>query len=162
MTRNARLMSGLILITEPTIQYGGYFLLTSLMSKDSGYTRVHGKPAPSKFLQGGARPCRRDRHFVSDLRDACRRGYPSNALVVVRSDRSASCRDPYFGGFLFLGPATNCHATEYCGCPDIHRSTCSRHRGSFARYWFAKGSADCLSPGLKDVPNDFTGVVTRV
>jgi hypothetical protein len=27
MTREARLMSGIILITVPTIQYGGYFLL---------------------------------------------------------------------------------------------------------------------------------------
>src|SRR5271157_1540321 len=37
MTREARLMSGVILITVPTIQYGGYFLLTSLMNKSSGY-----------------------------------------------------------------------------------------------------------------------------
>jgi len=37
MTRDARLMSGIILITVPTIQYGGYFLLTSLMDRSSGY-----------------------------------------------------------------------------------------------------------------------------
>jgi hypothetical protein len=37
MTREARLISGIILITVPTIQYGGYFLLTSLMNKSSGY-----------------------------------------------------------------------------------------------------------------------------
>jgi hypothetical protein len=37
MTHEARLISGIILITVPTIQYGGYFLLTSLMSKGSGY-----------------------------------------------------------------------------------------------------------------------------
>lgn len=37
MTKNARLMAGIILITVPTIQYGGYFLLTSLMNKQSGY-----------------------------------------------------------------------------------------------------------------------------
>src|SRR5258708_33575414 len=37
MTREARLLSGIILITVPTIQYGGYFLLTSLMDKGSGY-----------------------------------------------------------------------------------------------------------------------------
>ncbi len=37
MTREARLMSGIILVTVPTIQYGGYFLLTSLMDKKSGY-----------------------------------------------------------------------------------------------------------------------------
>jgi hypothetical protein len=37
MTREARIMSGIILITVPTIQYGGYFLLTSLLNKGSGY-----------------------------------------------------------------------------------------------------------------------------
>ena len=37
MTREARLMCGIIVITVPTIQYGGYFLLTSLMDKSSGY-----------------------------------------------------------------------------------------------------------------------------
>ena len=37
MTREARMFSGIILITVPTIQYGGYFLLTSLMDKTSGY-----------------------------------------------------------------------------------------------------------------------------
>jgi hypothetical protein len=37
MTREARMMSGIILITVPTIQYGGYFLLISLMNKGSGY-----------------------------------------------------------------------------------------------------------------------------
>ena len=37
MTREARLISGIILLTVPTIQYGGYFLLTSLMNKNSGY-----------------------------------------------------------------------------------------------------------------------------
>jgi Ni,Fe-hydrogenase I cytochrome b subunit len=30
-------MSGIILITVPTIQYGGYFLLRSLMDRTSGY-----------------------------------------------------------------------------------------------------------------------------
>jgi hypothetical protein len=37
MTRDARLISGIILITVPTIQYGGYFLLTSLMDRGAGY-----------------------------------------------------------------------------------------------------------------------------
>src|SRR5207248_8354306 len=37
MTREARMISGIILITVPSIQYGGYFLLTSLMNKSSGY-----------------------------------------------------------------------------------------------------------------------------
>ena len=37
MTREAKLISGITLIIVPTIQYGGYFLLTSLMNKSSGY-----------------------------------------------------------------------------------------------------------------------------
>jgi hypothetical protein len=37
MTREARIMAGIILITVPTIQYGGYFLLTSLMDRGSRY-----------------------------------------------------------------------------------------------------------------------------
>src|SRR5579884_3469731 len=50
MTREARLMSGIILITVPTIQYGGYFLLTSLMSKNSGYME---NPLRQNFFRAG-------------------------------------------------------------------------------------------------------------
>jgi hypothetical protein len=50
MTREARLMSGIILITVPTIQYGGYFLLTSLMNKDSGYME---NPLRQNFFRAG-------------------------------------------------------------------------------------------------------------
>lgn len=50
MTREARLMSGIILITVPTIQYGGYFLLTSLMSKSSGYME---NPLRQNFFRAG-------------------------------------------------------------------------------------------------------------
>ncbi len=37
MNSEIKLMAGLIFITVPTIQYGGYFLLTSLIDKSSGY-----------------------------------------------------------------------------------------------------------------------------
>ena len=37
MTREARTMAGIILITVPSIQYGGYFLLTSLRDRGSHY-----------------------------------------------------------------------------------------------------------------------------
>jgi hypothetical protein len=50
MTREARLMSGVILITVPTIQYGGYFLLTSLMNKSSGYME---NPLRQNFFRAG-------------------------------------------------------------------------------------------------------------
>ncbi len=50
MTREARLMCGIILITVPTIQYGGYFLLTSLMNKSSGYME---NPLRQNFFRAG-------------------------------------------------------------------------------------------------------------
>jgi hypothetical protein len=50
MTREARLMSGIILIIVPTIQYGGYFLLTSLMNKGSGYME---NPLRQNFFRAG-------------------------------------------------------------------------------------------------------------
>lgn len=43
-------MSGIILITVPTIQYGGYFLLTSLMNKNSGYMD---NPLRQNFFRAG-------------------------------------------------------------------------------------------------------------
>jgi len=43
-------MCGLILITVPTIQYGGYFLLTSLMNKNSGYME---NPLRQNFFRAG-------------------------------------------------------------------------------------------------------------
>jgi hypothetical protein len=50
MTREGRLMSGIILITVPTIQYGGYFLLTSLMNRNSGYME---NPLRQNFFRAG-------------------------------------------------------------------------------------------------------------
>ena len=50
MTREAKLMSGITLIIVPTIQYGGYFLLTSLMSKSSGYME---NPLRQNFFRAG-------------------------------------------------------------------------------------------------------------
>jgi hypothetical protein len=43
-------MAGIILITVPTIQYGGYFLLTSLMSRNSGYME---NPLRQNFFRAG-------------------------------------------------------------------------------------------------------------
>src|ERR1700733_6937488 len=50
MTREARMMCGIILITVPTIQYGGYFLLTSLMNKGRGYME---NPLRQNFFRAG-------------------------------------------------------------------------------------------------------------
>jgi hypothetical protein len=50
MSREAKLMCGIILITIPSIQYGGYFLLTSLMDKRSGYME---NPLRQNFFRAG-------------------------------------------------------------------------------------------------------------
>jgi len=50
MTREAKLISGITLIIVPTIQYGGYFLLTSLMNKSSGYMV---NPLRQNFFRAG-------------------------------------------------------------------------------------------------------------
>jgi hypothetical protein len=50
MTREARTMAGIILITVPTIQYGGYFLLTSLTDKSSHYMD---NPLRQNFFRAG-------------------------------------------------------------------------------------------------------------
>jgi hypothetical protein len=44
------MMSGIILITVPTIQYGGYFLLTSLTNQASGYMD---NPLRQNFFRAG-------------------------------------------------------------------------------------------------------------
>ena len=50
MTREARTMAGIILITVPSIQYGGYFLLTSLMDRTSRYMD---NPLRQNFFRAG-------------------------------------------------------------------------------------------------------------
>lgn len=50
MTREARTLAGIILLTIPTIQYGGYFLLTSLVDRNSGYMD---NPLRQNFFRAG-------------------------------------------------------------------------------------------------------------
>jgi len=50
MTRDARILSGIILLTVPAIQYGGYFLLRSLMDRSSGYME---SPMRQNFFRAG-------------------------------------------------------------------------------------------------------------
>lgn len=50
MTREARIICGVILITVPTMQYGGYFLLTSLQDRTSRYMD---NPLRQNFFRAG-------------------------------------------------------------------------------------------------------------
>jgi len=50
MNHDARLMSGILLITVPTIQYGGYFLLRLFSGK---MTRMNPSPLQISFYRAG-------------------------------------------------------------------------------------------------------------
>ncbi|HTT23900.1 MAG TPA: hypothetical protein VMG82_33545 [Candidatus Sulfotelmatobacter sp.] len=50
MTREAKIMAGIILLTVPTIQYDGYFLLTSLTNRDRHYMD---NPLRQNFFRAG-------------------------------------------------------------------------------------------------------------
>jgi hypothetical protein len=50
MTREARIIAGAILLTIPSIQYGGYFLLTSLVDRNSHYME---NPLRQNFFRAG-------------------------------------------------------------------------------------------------------------
>ena len=50
MTPEARTIAGITLITVPSIQYGGYFLLKSLMDRGSGYMD---NPLRQNFFRAG-------------------------------------------------------------------------------------------------------------
>ena len=50
MTRDARLMSGILLVTVPTIQYGGYFLLRLFSGE---MPRLKPSPLQTSFFRAG-------------------------------------------------------------------------------------------------------------
>jgi len=50
MSNATKLMAGIILLTVPTIQYGGYILLTQLKDKTSGYMS---NPLRQNFFRAG-------------------------------------------------------------------------------------------------------------
>ena len=52
MNRDARLMSGILLVTVPTIQYGGYFLLKLFSGQ---MPELKPSPLQTSFLEQGMR-----------------------------------------------------------------------------------------------------------
>jgi len=70
MTREAKIMAGIVLITVPSIQYGSYFLLTQLMNKSSGYM----DNLRQSFFARGARARRGHRDSVAGVPGAGGRG----------------------------------------------------------------------------------------
>ncbi len=149
MTREARMMSGIILITVPTIQYGGYFLVRWIFSVDLAVDqgqRLHGQPAAPEFF-----PCRacargRDRDSVADLPDAGGCGRSSQLSALGGPNRSATGCDSHFLGFLFLDASTHCHRSRRSGLIDLCRSSDSCPRSGHARRGIVAVSAGELTP----------------
>ena len=144
MTREARSMSGIILITVPTIQYGGYFLLTSLIGQGE---RLRGESAAPEFLSCRACPCGRDRDSVAGLPNTRGCGSSSYPHALVRSNRSAAFRDSHFGGFLLLGAASIHHSSQRSGRPDLCRGADSRGWRGHTWHRLAQDSASCVDRG---------------
>ena len=132
MTREARMISGIILITVPTIQYGGYFLLTSLMNKGSGYME---NPLRQNFFRAG------HAHagvivilslVCQMLADAAVLPTPMLWFVRIGVPLSAIL---HFGGVLLLSAARNGYSSQWSDRPDLRRGSDSRCWGCHAWCW---------------------------
>jgi hypothetical protein len=134
MTREARLMSGTILITVPTIQYGGYFLLTSLMNKSGGYME---NPLRQNFFRAGHAHA----GVIVILSLVCQilsdAAVSSHPLALVRSNRGTAFGNSHFGGVLLLGAAADRDSSEWSSLSDLRRGIDSRCCGSHSRHWVA-------------------------
>ena len=136
MTREAKLMSGITLIIVPTIQYGGYFLLTSLMSKSSGYME---NPLRQNFFRAGHAHA----GVIVLLSLICQMladsaALPISLLWLVR------IAVPFAAvlisaGFLLFRASPDCDSTQWSGLPDLRWSNCSCRSRRFARHWLSQG-----------------------
>ena len=131
MTPEARLMSGIILITVPSIQYGGYFLLTSLMNKSSGYMD---NPLRQNFFRAGHAHAGVIVTSPSSVR-CCRCSSPSDVLALVRPHRCAARRNTHISGLLLFGASPGPNSSQRSGLPDLRWSSCSCRGSRFARHW---------------------------
>jgi hypothetical protein len=117
-TREARLMSGIILITVPTIQYGGYFLLTSLMDRSSGYMK-------NTFRQNFFRAGHAHAGVIVILSLVCQlladsAALPSPVLWLVRIGVALSAI-LISAGFFVSMPSADCHTAKRSRCLDLCR-----------------------------------------
>src|SRR5437660_9685822 len=129
MTREARMISGIILITVPTIQYGGYFLLTSLMNKGSGYME---NPLRQNFFRAGHAHA----GVIVILSLVCQiladaAVLPTPMLWFVRIGVPLAAILISAGFFFSLLPP-NCYSSQWSGRPDLRRGSDSRCWGCHA------------------------------
>ena len=141
MTCEARVMSGIILITVPTIQYGAYFLLTSLMNKNSGYME---NPLRQNFFSRWARTCRRYRDSLAHLSDARGCGSATHTPPLVCPNRNTAVRNSNFGGIFLFGATTDCHSSQWNRFADLFRSSHSCNWSYCTWHWIAAISTNCV------------------
>ncbi len=111
MTRDARIMSGIILLTVPSIQYGGYFLLTSL--RDRGSHNMDNALRQNFFRAGHACGCVCPASASLSGVGGCRDS--AHALALGGAHRSAGGRDPASGRFLSIDDIAVGHrAQRFC------------------------------------------------
>jgi hypothetical protein len=135
MTREARLMSGIILITVPTIQYGGYFLLTSLMNKSSGYME---NPLRQNFFRAGHAHA----GVIVILSLVCQiladaAVLPTTPLLWFVRIGGTAFGNSHFGGVLLLGAAADRDSSEWSSLSDLRRGADPRSCGRHAWHWVA-------------------------
>jgi len=131
MTREARLISRIILITVPTIQYGGYFLLTSLMNKNSAYLE---NPLRQNFFRAGHAHA-----GVIVLLSLLCQMLADSATLPISLLWSARIAVPFaavliLAGFFFSVLPPTANSNQRCGLPDLPWS-CSCRSRRFTRHW---------------------------
>ena len=128
MTREARTMAGIIPLTVPTIQYGGYFLLTSLVNRSSHYMD---NPLRQNFFSCRSRPRRCLRDSFPDLPNSGRLCHTADAVALARKDRGARRSNSDSGWLLLFDGLSNSEPAQRvyladlrwypvprCGCSD--------------------------------------------
>lgn len=130
MTRDSSLMSGIILITVTTIQYGRYFLLTSLMSKRSGYME---NPPRQNFFRAGHAHARRQRDSFAGLSNPSGLGGATLSACLVCAHWSAFVGDSHIGRILLLAAAAGGYQAQRSGKIHLrgrsHSCDLSNHAG---------------------------------
>jgi hypothetical protein len=117
MSPETRTIAGVTLLTVPSIQYGGYFLLKSLMDRGSAYMD---NPLRQNFF-GGSCLCRRFRASVAGLPDVGGLGHFAAGTSLAGKARSPCLRDLPALGILCLGRSAKRHRTQSRGVVDLFR-----------------------------------------
>ena len=79
MSSATKFMAGLTLFLVPIIQYGGYFLLTLLFDKRSGYMV---NALRQNLFRAGHAPCRGHHYLVARVSNSCGRNQPPEIFSV--------------------------------------------------------------------------------